>query len=87
MANKKAVIVSGTEYPSIEEAAAKSGIPFEDLRDALWMGRGRVHGRRIRYVEPEAIESTARPKIDAFLLRPLVRAGRPPLARIPHGRR
>ena len=86
MSNNKAVIVSGVQYDSIEDAAAKSGIPFEDLRDALWMGRGRVHGRRIKYVEPEKWESPERPKIDAFLARPLVRTGKPPLARIPHRR-
>jgi hypothetical protein len=84
MPNKKAVIVSGTEYPSIEEAASETGLAFDELRDALWMGRGRLHGRRIKYAEPDAVESSARPKLDAFMLRPLVRTGRPPLARVPH---
>jgi len=84
MSNKRAVMIGSVQYESIDEAAAKESIPFDDLRDALWMGRGRCHKRRVRYVELEPWEDPSRPKLDAFLVRPLVRTGRPPLARVPH---
>jgi hypothetical protein len=86
MSNERAVMIGSMQYASVEGAAAQEGIPFDDLHDALWMGRGRCHGRRVRYVELEPWEDPSRPKLDAFLARPLIRTGRPPLARFPHRR-